>query len=327
MLHFPPTLGPPQQQQPEQSARPPLSPALKGREKGLAPPSTGKAAKNQPHPRKAPSSDEGKGEGLDHVSDDDNVHMQCTSSPASVELLKILEEAVNAQQNGTLDEKFQVAAYYVLHARSRLTLGTVPEGIGENERFFTGAMANAINAVIKDGYCVLHQACLGAGAMHSDLSATCISTTDEWPSTLMVGEGRWSASDLRKDTRGQMLNELLRHRLIDSEGKKDPNYGPILLVAFDKIDVEIDLAFPSTKGGKLEDDQVVNFPACTSPHTETFGLYEYYGLRLEMPMEKPIYPLCCSLFLVPWRNCMLGGAIFGCSKRFPCPLEKLTWNV
>jgi len=98
---------------------------------------------------------------------------------------------------------------------------------------------------------VLHQACLGTGATHSDLSATRINT-DSWPTTLMVGEGKWNDSNLREETRGQMFNELLRHRAIDKESEGEGNNGPVLLIAFDKSKVESDLAFPSIKCGKLE---------------------------------------------------------------------------
>jgi len=86
----------------------------------------------------------------------------------------------------------------------------------------------------------------------------------------MVGEGRWNANDLREETRGQMFNELLRHRAIDKESEGEGNNGPVLLVAFDKGKVEIDLAFPSTKSGKLEQDNVVEFSSDMDNGKETF---------------------------------------------------------
>ena len=96
-----------------------------------------------------------------------------------------------------------------------------------------------------------------------------------WPATLMVGEGKWQPdSNLRDETRGQILNELLRHRAIDEQSKEDGSiemtFGPILLFAFDKQRVEVDLAFPSTKGGKLEMDRAVSFPGSLSKGKEMF---------------------------------------------------------
>ena len=69
----------------------------------------------------------------------------------------------------------------------------------------------------------------------------------------------WKVDNHREETRGQIFNELLLHRAIDKQKVKDVGSGPILLFAFDKSWVEIDLAFPSTKDGKLEDDKVVSF--------------------------------------------------------------------
>jgi hypothetical protein len=195
--------------------------------------------------------------------------MQCTSTPAAMALLKILENAIEDQPNRPPNDVFNVAAKYVLYARYRLTSGKVPSDMGTNERLFSGAMANAINSVLRDGYCVMHQACLGTGATHSDLSATCIDT-EWWPATLMVGEAKWNSSNLREETRGQMFNELLRHRSIDKPGEREVHNGPILLLAFDKNMVEIDLAFPSTKGGKVETDGVVEVAECTGKGKEIF---------------------------------------------------------
>lgn len=270
-LHGSYTLGSPKlwQLQTQQGGLPPRTPPTNRHQNVTAPPSTGKAAPKQTKPRKSPSSEEGKLEGLSHASDDSNNYMQCTSTPAVMALLEILEKAVEDQQNGALDDKFNVAAKYVMRARNLLMSRKVPEDMGMNERFFTGAMANAINSNLKDGYCVLHHACLGAGFTHSGLSATRIGT-NAWPTTLMVGEGKWNASNLRDETRGQMFNELLRHRAIDRQNEGEGNNGPILLVAFDKNKIEIDLAFPSTKGGKLERDEVVSFSEHMEQGKETF---------------------------------------------------------
>ena len=86
----------------------------------------------------------------------------------------------------------------------------------------------------------------------------------------MIGEGKWNADNLRtRETRGQIFNELLRHRATDKQKDKDVGSGPILLFAFDKNWMEIDLAFPSTKGGKLESDKAVGF-SNLGRGTETF---------------------------------------------------------
>eukprot|EP00543_Licmophora_paradoxa_P008980 CAMPEP_0202442810 /NCGR_PEP_ID=MMETSP1360-20130828/2163_1 /ASSEMBLY_ACC=CAM_ASM_000848 /TAXON_ID=515479 /ORGANISM="Licmophora paradoxa, Strain CCMP2313" /LENGTH=609 /DNA_ID=CAMNT_0049058271 /DNA_START=125 /DNA_END=1954 /DNA_ORIENTATION=- len=262
------TLGPPIQQQ--QTAlslgRPPRTPRKNSSPNQLTPPSTGKDAPIQTLPDKSPSSDEGQLEGLRHASDDDNTYMQCTSTPAAVELLQLLEDTIQDQKNEEEPNKFNFAARYVTHARDLLVNRKAPVNIGTNERFFTGAMASAINSVLQDGYCVLHQACLGIGATRSDLSATCINETDSWSTTLMVGEGKWNACNLREETRGQIFNELLRHRAIDLK----TTHAPVLLLTFDKNTVEIDLAFPSTKGGKLESDHVVTFSDQQDPKKELF---------------------------------------------------------
>ena len=47
-------------------------------------------------------------------------------------------------------------------------------------------------------------------------------------------------------------------------------FGPILLLAFDKMHIEIDLAFPSKKGGALEDNGAVSFETKIAQDTEAF---------------------------------------------------------
>ena len=215
--------------------------------------------------------------------------MQCTSIPYTVALLEILETTIKAQQNQNLDDSFHAAAKYALHARDQLTNGTVPNDIGTNERFFTGAMANAINSVLKDGYCVLHQACLGVGSTHSDISATRIQKNLP-PITLMVGEGKWNTSDLRQETRGQMFNELLRHRAIDNCFTCKGTNGPMLLFAFDKNKIEIDLGFPSTKAGKLEKDKVVAWEDLEEGK-ETFWTVQLLRMSIEDGNGKKNLPI------------------------------------
>ena len=264
---------------------PPRTPHTRRDRTKTAPPSIGKAAPKLVQPRKSPSSEDGILEGLRHASDESNGYMQCTSTPIAVALLEVLEKTIQDHENKVLDDRFYAAAQYVLHARNRMAAGKVLKDMGRNERFFTGAMANAMNSVLRDGYCVLHQACLGVGSTHSDLSATRIDTSSlsaaTSPFTLMVGEGKWQANSLREETRGQMFNEVLRHRAIDSTQKGDGNYGPSLLVAFDKSKIEIDLAFPSTKGGKLEKDEVVAFSEDVKEGEETFWTVRILRMSIE----------------------------------------------
>mmetsp|Transcript_7471 Transcript_7471/g.11383 ORF Transcript_7471/g.11383 Transcript_7471/m.11383 type:complete len:164 (-) Transcript_7471:919-1410(-) len=82
------------------------------------------------HNRGTPSSEEGKLEGLSHASNDSNMCMHCTSIPAAVMLLKILQTAIDDKQKGTLDKKVNDAAKYVIRARYRLTSGKLPKDIG-----------------------------------------------------------------------------------------------------------------------------------------------------------------------------------------------------
>mmetsp|Transcript_44403 Transcript_44403/g.106975 ORF Transcript_44403/g.106975 Transcript_44403/m.106975 type:complete len:443 (-) Transcript_44403:28-1356(-) len=137
----------------------------------------------------------------------------------------------------------------------------------------TGALANAMNSVFDEGFTtLLHQGCLGPNATHPDISVCRYKSTPKWPITLLVGEGKKTTGYLRNDTRGQLFNELLRHRSIEfnlNKGTDSYYYGPILLLAFDKRQIEIDLAFPSTKDGRLECDGAVSFD-CIHRNTEAF---------------------------------------------------------
>lgn len=264
------------QKQQQQETLPPRTPTRREQRQFQAPASAGNSSPKQSNPRKAPSSDEGKAEGLCYASNDrllQSVH--CSSHPACVQLLQIFENAHKDVLENKMDKKFIQASRHVIEARHRLSRGKLPADIGANERFFTGAMANALNAVLDSGFIVLHQACLGTGATHSDLSACRI--LEGWPKTLMVGEGKWNAGKLREDTRGQILNELLRHRAID----KSDEYSPILLLAFDSKKIEIDLAFPSTKGGKLAQDGVVEFSENISHNSETFWTVRLVRISIE----------------------------------------------
>ena len=205
--------------------------------------------------------------------------MQCTSHPVCVRLLQLLETAI--AERDTLDEKFRTASEHVLRAKERFSEENSPFQIGSNERFFTGAMCNAMNIFLEGRFPVVHRACIGNGSTHSDLSASRVERTG-LNRTLMVGEGKSTTTNLRKETRGQLLNELLRHRLIDSSQTRTPipNHTPVLLLAFDLHHVEIDVAFPSTKGGKLDLDGVVKFSGTINNGTETFWTVQLLQTRI-----------------------------------------------
>ncbi|KAL3927764.1 MAG: hypothetical protein SGBAC_012944 [Bacillariaceae sp.] len=209
-------------------------------------------------PKKAPSSYDGEKEGLQYASCDTNATMQCTSHPTSVELLELFEKTITEREESknSKPDKFAVAARKVMLTNSYSAGNST--GVSSNERFFTGALANAMNAVFDDGFTALHQGCLGTGATSSDLSVCRFKPEPDWPITLLVGEGKrlTDPQPLREATRGQLFNKLLRHRSNEykmNEACSGGGYfGPILLVAFDTNYMEIGLAFPSKKGSQLE---------------------------------------------------------------------------
>ena len=273
------TLGPPKK---APSGPPPATPP-QAKKRCIVPPSDGMSKPKLAQPTDRPSSKEGKEEGLNHASNDNVTFMQCTSHPACVSLLGEFEDALKAQKELKL-EKESRAAKHVLQARNRVEseeedkIQSADFRIGKNERFFTGAMASAMNSLLEDGYVVQHQACIGTGATHSDLSATRIHVGDtEWTNTLMVGEGKWNAAKLRDETRGQIFNALLRHRAID----RPAEYGPILLLAFDNRKIEVDIAFPATKGGKLAQDGLVEFRGCFDDKRETFWTVRLLSIGID----------------------------------------------
>ena len=117
----------------------------------------------------------------------------------------------------------------------------------------------------------------------------------------MVGEGKWNADNLRtRETRGQIFNELLRHRATDKQKDKDVGSGPILLFAFDKSWVEIDLAFPSTKGGKLESDKAVGFSNLGPGDGNFLDLTDTQGGHFWIGRIKKFAH--CSSIHSGWRN-------------------------
>ena len=81
---------------------------------GNRPPSDGRSMPRQSEVRYAPSTIDGKAEGLNHASNERN-RMQCTSHPVCVRLLQLLETAI--AERDTLDEKFRTASEHVLRAK------------------------------------------------------------------------------------------------------------------------------------------------------------------------------------------------------------------
>lgn len=85
----------------------------------------------------------------------------------------------------------------------------------------------------------------------------------------MVGEGKLGeSSTVRNQTRGQLFNALIRHRLVDAKLGVTQGARPILLPAVDFANILVDLAFPSKKGNVME--QWVSFEDSTEQGTETF---------------------------------------------------------
>mmetsp|Transcript_52441 Transcript_52441/g.78347 ORF Transcript_52441/g.78347 Transcript_52441/m.78347 type:complete len:217 (+) Transcript_52441:141-791(+) len=204
-----------------------------------------------------------------------------------------------------------------------MTSGKLPKDIGTNERFFTGAMANAINSVLQEGYCVLHQACLGTGATHSDLSATRINT-DSWPTTLMVGEGRWNASNLREETRGQMFNELLRHRAIDKESEEEGTTDRFFSLPLTRARSKLIWHFHPPRVENWNKTRLLIFLQIWMMEKKLSGLYGYFGPASRTVTAERTYLLCFDSLPMPWRNWILGGDRAECSTRYQCPLKRKT---
>ena len=99
-----------------------------------------------------------------------------------------------------------------------------------------GSFANALNAVLDNGFVALHGGCIGHnGKPHSDLSVYAVSSpSPHYQSHFWLVKGKSNEADLRDETRGQLFNELLRHRSIDFTLNNDPQtdhyYGPILMM-------------------------------------------------------------------------------------------------
>ncbi|CAJ1968682.1 unnamed protein product [Cylindrotheca closterium] len=248
---------------------PPMTPRA-STTRAFVPPSMGKDKADIHVVSGPPSTSEGKEEGLAYASLDDNTHMQCTSHPLCVELLEVLEEAIAKEKNRNMDAKFRHAASYVHQVRKWSGQDdNLPKGVAKNERIYTGVMATAIYLVyIKDV------------------------TDKSWPTTLLVGEGKNGAIELRADTRGQLVNQLLCHCAIDTEHLEKDINGPVLLLAFNLETVEIDLAFPTTFGGKLAQDKVVSLQdKNTDQKKEAFWTVQIVRMNIA-PIQNLSIMLC-----------------------------------
>lgn len=222
----------------------------------------------------------------DHYDDNDawnNPHegFQCTSHPLGIQMLEIWQEAIieasrassSGGNHGDEDNRFTQAAKHVEKTLNHMSNKDLPTGMNDNKRTLSSAMSIAMNIVLDSGFTVSHEPCIGPDPWtQANLSAMRL-TGNGWPPTLLVGQGQLQQvgkKNLRRETRGQLLNQLQRHRLLDQQfGVND--YSPVLLLAFDNLSVEVDLAFPCKKGGKLERDGVVQFQERVRWGTETFA--------------------------------------------------------
>ena len=181
-----------------------------------------------------------------------------------MDVVRLLEAATKSK---TVDKIYVDAANHVLNVRKALVERSLQdEEVNQNERFFTGALCDALNSVLGSGISVLHQGCIGKLATHSDFSARDVRSDR---GTLMVGEGKiGESSTIRDQTRGQLFNELIRHRSIDAKLGFTQGARPILLLAVDFGNISVELAFPSKKGNAME--QWVSFEDSVEQGTETF---------------------------------------------------------
>lgn len=254
----------------QQYLSPPKTPmAQRRRQEDYVQPSAGKAPAAPATVHYAPSSPSGQEEALRHVGTEpsDEHELFCSSNSFALRLVKGFVE----QDQPNQDDKYRAAAQAFLLRKEFFVNGGVKKIMGEdNERFLTGSFCDALNSVLPEGYTVLHQACLGKGTTHSDISGRySLSSSSR---TLLVGEGKKGGSqNIRIDCRGQLFNELIRHRKLDrASSRNKDNYVPILLLAFDAEFCSVELAFPSTKGGAMEKCKWVMFNQEIDKGTETF---------------------------------------------------------
>ena len=198
--------------------------------------------------------------------------LHCSSSMIAMQVVQLLEKSINETNPDDTDDKCVTAAAYVLKIRKAISDNLLnEEDVKKNERFFTGAFCDALNAITSDdGVSFLHQGCIGHGATHSDFSARDILSKTGSSPTLLVGEGKANeSSDIRSETRGQMFNELIRHRKIDTRLGFRMGARPVLLLAVNFGHIALDLAFPSKKGNAMEKKGWLTFRSL-SEETETF---------------------------------------------------------
>ena len=191
-------------------------------------------------------------------------------------VIRLLEDAIKTTDPNDIEDKYVAASAYVLKVRKALENNMLKDEdvVKKNDRFFTGAFCDALNAVARDissagGVTFLHQGCIGHQSTHSDFSARDVLSNKDSP-TLMVGEGKANeSSNVRRETRGQMFNKLVRHRKIDSRLGFKIGARPVLLVAFNFGYITLDLAFPCKKGNFMEKKGWLTFQALPET-TETF---------------------------------------------------------
>ena len=215
---------------------------------------------------KAPSSSVGQVNALKRVATGDprKGPLWCSSNSTAIHVVALLFPL-----KPDIEQKYLDAAASILTSRSMLE-ETDMEGVMGNEHFYTGSFCDALNIVKDPSYCFLHQACIGDGFTHSDVSGRHY-LSGTYGSTLLVGEakGRKTAKNL-DEHRGQLFNELIRHRKIDEEMTKESVHRPILLLSFNYSFVSLELAFPSTKGGRMEATEWVEFDETVKKGSETF---------------------------------------------------------
>lgn len=198
--------------------------------------------------------------------------LHCSSNTIAMQVLQLLQNAVT--EDLTTTSKYVVAANYVLKARKALMERELAdEQVSTNERFYTGALCDALNGVLCDddtkGVSVLHQGCIGHGSTHSDFSARNV-LSGTASSTLLVGEAKATETSLiQEDVWGQLFNELIRHRKIDAKLGFHVGARPVLLLAVNFAYITLDLAFPSKKGNSMEKKGWLTFSNLPE-ETETF---------------------------------------------------------
>ena len=227
--------------------RPPSTPRLR-RDAGLVPPSIGKAPKEEADPKGSPSSDEGISEGLSRIAAAPS--MRASSNSVSIEFVGDLHKITT---RGEVEDRFNIAANYVYNNwhHKRFTAGK--NGVYKNERWLTGIVCNALNLALQadGGLVALHQGCIGSGSTHSDISVSAVGLEQSPP--LLVCEGKQDSDiTIRQAVRGQLFNELVRHRRIFAGGSDQTDFRPVLLMALNTAHVSLELAFPTTKGGHLK---------------------------------------------------------------------------